>query len=168
MNQQTFFQLVSILLALRYTPATSYTSFNIAAIAYAAATRDAGLLPFLLTNTAALSSTFYLTCTLVDRTTIPRIRERLAMSPAAFYLGDLCVHTIPTLLMCVAVMRYRSERTPPQPFVCLYTLTLNLLWGAIHGYNLDHIYAPLSIRAWAASWGICIASHLLVGYVLAV
>lgn len=163
MNQQTFFQLVSILLALRYTPATSYTSFNIAAITYAAATRNKHLLPFLLTNTVALATAFYATCIFVDRTTMPRIRDRLALSPTTFYLGDICVHTIPTIVLCAVSMGHRRSHPP---FTCLYTLTLHLLWGAIQGFTPDHIYAPMTTRAWGASWGFTIASHLLLGALL--
>lgn len=146
----------------------TYTEYNCILWVLAVLFKKESWWAVIFTNTLALTTTFYTTGCVIDRTFFKRMREVHGMSMSKFIVGDACLHLLPSLWL-IWTLFYRSERWTHilynhgrvYKYAGLYSCGLNLLYGMLNGFSADHIYVPLSTRKWWLVWMSSIGYHMM-------
>lgn len=176
MNVNLLDLLLIMILQRTFTPLTSYTSFNLVAIAYSILRKRQELLPILCTNTLALQLTFYGMRLFVEPKFFELLRERFKCRPYQFIIGDVLAHFVPSAMFIYSLVAYKSQWRSMAVqfqqsvlFSGFYSLFLNLSWAVLNHvaqFDVSHVYAPVSIYKWYLAWNVCVSSHVGVGAVL--
>lgn len=168
-----FFLVLGIM---QFTPAVSYTAFNVASIAYASFTKKHEMLPVLFVNTLALNAAFYTTSFWIEPTFIRRLSVAYKVPTGLIVFGDVCVHLLPSAIALTSLFThnetwlYLADMKPELiAFAPLYSVMLNIFWALVSGgehFGLSRMYAPLNTKQWMLSWYSCIAYHFVFGFAL--
>lgn len=162
-------QLYAIMYAMSFTPAVSYTSYNLTILLHAIATRDDFLYMMVATNTLCICLTFYSVQLLLDSSFFNRMQKRLGITRMAFISGDLCFHILPLVWLTYNGIKDRVYWCPKYSLVIpCNTCLMNLAWGILHNptLNMTKIYVPMTRLQWNLIWLLSTGFHFLIGYII--
>jgi len=165
--------LILSLALMKYTPFSSYTSYNCLLWVGAWLLKLKSLWPVIFTNTLAISTTFYTTGSLIDRSFYTRMMLAHGIPRALFVVGDLLLHFGPSVYMLFSLF-YRSEEwrdigfnnREVYKYSGLYSACLNLLYGALNGFEPNSVYVPLNEGKWWSIWICTTFYHFLYSKLL--
>lgn len=169
-------ELAWVMVGLKLTPATSYTAFNLCAIAIVYWRRHRSLYPVLFANSLALHASFYCMQLLIDRSFFGRMMRVYNCTQFEFIIGDIVVHWLPSILFLLSLFVRKDawieichEYPRSVHFAGLYSLLLNLGWAMLNApnyFDISNVYVPLCTEKWNSAWHLCALSHLGFGALL--
>ncbi len=156
---------ISTIVTLSYYGLNSYSVANAVMFLWASFVDDR-LLPFITCSTVATAATWYVAI-LTDGSLLRNMMIKQGVHWALFLIGDMVIHCIPLLLVCLnprraikAMQDYGSTDNTVQ-FCGWSSLFIHMFWYHVNNTDLNTIYIPTSPYRWDFLFAFATSCHIL-------